>query len=336
MNVTTQRMPKVEIIPASIFGNAVSKRKKLRVAAYCRVSTDEDDQLQSYENQVRHYTAEIEKNPEWVNVGIFADEGITGVMTKKRDEFNKMIDLCRAGKIDRILTKSTSRFARNTLDSLKYIRELKGLGISIYFEKENIDTLKMDSETIITVYSAFAQAESESISGNIKIGKRHKYKAGDVPMMYGNILGYKKGADGKPEIVPEEATTIRFIYDAYLDGNGYLQIARMLEEKGYKTKRGNTDWRTSAITEIEEYCKKRYEEVSAMQAKLSEATSHQQLGKNNKSYLTEIYEHVSNIPGKLTEYDDVFTRNTVTKVRILSNDQIEVTLYGAIPFKVNI
>ena len=93
MNVTTQRMPKVEIIPASIFGNAVSKRKKLRVAAYCRVSTDEDDQLQSYENQVRHYTSEIEKNPEWVNVGIFADEGITGVMTKKRDEFNKMIDL---------------------------------------------------------------------------------------------------------------------------------------------------------------------------------------------------------------------------------------------------
>lgn len=540
MNVTTQRMPKVEIIPASILPNALSKRKKLRVAAYCRVSTDEDDQLQSYENQVRHYTSEIEKNPEWVNVGIFADEGITGVMTKKRDEFNKMIDLCRAGKIDRILTKSTSRFARNTLDSLRYIRELKGLGISIYFEKENIDTLKMDSETIITVYSAFAQAESESISGNIKIGKRHKYKAGDVPMMYGNILGYKKGADGKPEIVPEEAATIRFIYDAYLEGNGYLQIARMLEEKGYTTKRGNTDWRTSAIkgiltnekykgdvimqktfvsdlftkqkkvnrgdlpmylvrdhhepiiepavfdkvqveiakrnslkaltdkgltpnsrhsqyaltgliecrecgakyrrttwskrgvkkvvwrcisrleygtkyckesptieesrihngvvqainmmldnpediranlygaiaevlatsnidkeiielranikklndeimktiedgvkerksrTEIEEYCKKRYEEVSAMQAKLSEATSHQQLGKNNKSYLTEIYEHVSNIPGKLTKYDDVFTRNTVTKVRILSNDQIEVTLYGAIPFKVNI
>ena len=170
MNVTTQRMPKVEIIPASILPNALSKRKKLRVAAYCRVSTDEDDQLQSYENQVRHYTSEIEKNPEWVNVGIFADEGITGVMTKKRDEFNKMIDLCRAGKIDRILTKSTSRFARNTLDSLRYIRELKGLGISIYFEKENIDTLKMDSETIITVYSAFAQAESESISGNIKIG----------------------------------------------------------------------------------------------------------------------------------------------------------------------
>ena len=121
MNVTTQRMPKVEIIPASILPNALSKRKKLRVAAYCRVSTDEDDQLQSYENQVRHYTSEIEKNPEWVNVGIFADEGITGVMTKKRDEFNKMIDLCRAGKIDRILTKSTSRFARNTLDSLRFI-----------------------------------------------------------------------------------------------------------------------------------------------------------------------------------------------------------------------
>lgn len=127
-------------------------------------------------------------------------------MTKKRDEFNKMIELCRAGKIDRILTKSTSRFARNTVDSLRYIRELKALGISIYFEKENIDTLKMDSETIITVYSAFAQAESESISGNIKLGKRYKYKAGDVPMMYGKILGYRKGADGNPEIIPEEST----------------------------------------------------------------------------------------------------------------------------------
>ena len=177
MAATARLAPTVEIIPATIFTDVSSRRKKLRVAAYCRVSTDSDDQLQSYETQVRHYTAEIKKNPDWINVGIFADEGITGVMTKKRDEFNKMIELCRAGKIDRILTKSTSRFARNTVDSLRYIRELKALGISIYFEKENIDTLKMDSETIITVYSAFAQAESESISGNIKLGKRYKYKA---------------------------------------------------------------------------------------------------------------------------------------------------------------
>ena len=250
MAATARLAPTVEIIPATIFTDVSNRRKKLRVAAYCRVSTDSDDQLQSYETQVRHYTAEIKKNPDWINVGIFADEGITGVMTKKRDEFNKMIELCRAGKIDRILTKSTSRFARNTVDSLRYIRELKALGISIYFEKENIDTLKMDSETIITVYSAFAQAESESISGNIKLGKRYKYKAGDVPMMYGKILGYRKGADGSPEIIPEEAKIIRFIYDEYLNGNGYAQICKLLEEKEYKTINGKTTWAIGVVKSI--------------------------------------------------------------------------------------
>lgn len=167
MNATTRLAPNVVIIPATKIAENYSRQKKLRVAAYCRVSTDEEDQLLSYEAQVKHYTAEIEKNPTWKNAGIFADEGITGVSTKKRERFNEMIDLCRAGKIDRIITKSTSRFARNTVDSLRYIRELKSLGISIYFEKENIDTMNMDSETIITVYSAFAQAESESINQSV-------------------------------------------------------------------------------------------------------------------------------------------------------------------------
>ena len=174
MKTTTQVAPNVIVIPATKPYGESKKQKKLRVAAYCRVSTDSDDQLLSYDSQVKHYTAEIEKNPTWVNAGIFADEGITGVSTRKREKFNEMIKLCHDGKIDRIITKSTSRFARNTVDSLRYIRELKALGISIYFEKENIDTLNMDNETIITVYSAFAQAESESISGNIRIGKRMK------------------------------------------------------------------------------------------------------------------------------------------------------------------
>lgn len=250
MNATTRLAPNVVIIPATKIAENYSRQKKLRVAAYCRVSTDEEDQLLSYEAQVKHYTAEIEKNPTWKNAGIFADEGITGVSTKKRERFNEMIDLCRAGKIDRIITKSTSRFARNTVDSLRYIRELKSLGISIYFEKENIDTMNMDSETIITVYSAFAQAESESISGNVRLGKRMKFKAGEAPMMYGNLLGYRKGADGKPEIILEEAVIIRFIYDKFLEGNGYSKICELLKEKGYRTKKGNTIWSVSAVRTI--------------------------------------------------------------------------------------
>lgn len=250
MNAMAQLAPNVIIIPASKVAENNKRKKKLRVAAYCRVSTDEEDQLLSYESQVKHYTAEIEKNPTWTNAGIFADEGITGVSTKKRDNFNKMIELCRAGKIDRIITKSISRFARNTVDSLQYIRELKALGISVYFEKENIDTLNMDNETILTVYSAFAQAESESISGNVRLGKRIKFKAGEAPMMYGNILGYRKGADGKPEIIPEEAVVIRFIYEKFLEGNGYSKICELLKENGYKTKKGKTEWSVSAVRTI--------------------------------------------------------------------------------------
>lgn len=250
MNSTAQLAPNVIIIPASKVADNNKRKKKLRVAAYCRVSTDEEDQLLSYESQVKHYTAEIEKNPMWANAGIFADEGITGVSTKKREQFNEMIDLCRSGKIDRIITKSISRFARNTVDSLQYIRELKAIGISVYFEKENIDTLNMDNETILTVYSAFAQAESESISGNVRLGKRIKFKSGEAPMMYGNLLGYRKGADGKPEIIPEEAVIIRFIYDKFLEGNGYSKICELLKEKGYRTKKGNTEWSVSAVRTI--------------------------------------------------------------------------------------
>ena len=163
MAATARLAPTVEIIPATIFTDVSSRRKKLRVAAYCRVSTDSDDQLQSYETQVRHYTAEIKKNPDWINVGIFADEGITGVMTKKRDEFNKMIELCRAGKIDRILTKSTSRFARNTVDSLRYIRELKALAPNIRPDIEEEDMLsvigRMKDGTVFSLDPSWSKME---------------------------------------------------------------------------------------------------------------------------------------------------------------------------------
>ena len=157
--------------------NAV-QRKKLRVAAYCRVSTDQEEQLLSYENQVRFYTESINSNPEYEYAGIYADEGISGTNTKKRDEFNRMIMDCRAGKIDRIITKSISRFARNTLDCLNYVRELKGLGIGVTFEKENIDTLDAKGEVLLTILSSLAQDESRNISENSTWGIRKRFEIG--------------------------------------------------------------------------------------------------------------------------------------------------------------
>lgn len=248
----TQELPEVEVvvIPATKSRVENKKRGKRKVAAYCRVSTDDEEQLTSYTAQIEHYTEVIESNPNWKFAGIFADEGISGVMAKKRDEFNKMIELCRKKKIDHILTKSISRFARNIVDSIKYIRELKSLGITIYFEKENIDTGEMTSEMMVALYSVFAQAESESTSNNVKLGKRFNYKAGKVPMMYGTLLGYKKGKNGEPEVIPEEAKIIETIFTKYLEGYSYQGIADYLKENDIMTKKGNTDWKRSVIQRI--------------------------------------------------------------------------------------
>ena len=249
--MNTQMMPEVIILPATKKAENLHKKKgKINAAAYCRVSTDQEEQLTSYEAQITYYTDKIQANPEWSLAGIFADEGITGVMTKNRDQFNEMIDLCRKGKIDLIITKSISRFARNLIDSIKYIREMKSIGVTIIFEKENINTSEMTSEMMVALYSVFAQAESESISNNVKMGKRFGYKSGQVPMMFGNIFGYRKGADGNAEIVPEEAEIIRRIYTKFLEGNSYSAIGRMLESEGIKTIKGNSKWSISVIQGI--------------------------------------------------------------------------------------
>ena len=247
----TQMMPEVIILPATKKAENLHKKKgKINAAAYCRVSTDQEEQLTSYEAQITYYTDKIQANPEWSLAGIFADEGITGVMTKNRDQFNEMIDLCRKGKIDLIITKSISRFARNLIDSIKYIREMKSIGVTIIFEKENINTSEMTSEMMVALYSVFAQAESESISNNVKMGKRFGYKSGQVPMMFGNIFGYRKGADGNAEIVPEESEIIRMIYTKFLEGNSYSAIGKMLESEGIKTIKGNSKWSISVIQGI--------------------------------------------------------------------------------------
>ncbi|ABZ82750.1 resolvase, n-terminal:recombinase, putative [Heliomicrobium modesticaldum Ice1] len=231
--------------------------RQLRAAAYCRVSTDQEEQLTSYEAQVAYYTDKIMSNPEWTLAGIFADEGITGTSVKKRTNFLRMIRLCRKGKIDIILTKSISRFARNTVDCLNYIRELKELGIAVIFENENINTMKADTEIIITMLAGFAQAQSESISQNVRWGKRQAFKSGKVSFQYSRIYGYERGENDKPRVVPEQAAVVRRIFQSYLAGSSVPDIKRMLEAEGIAAAGGKPQWSVGALQYMlrnEKYC----------------------------------------------------------------------------------
>ena len=241
----------VRIIPAKAQTEiSRSKYQQLRVAAYCRVSTEQEEQQNSYQVQIAYYTDLINRKKEWSLVGIFADEGISGTQTKKRTEFNRMIRMCKNKKIDLVITKSISRFARNTVDCLEYVRQLKNLGIGVIFEKENINTLTMTSEFMIALYGSFAQAESESISKNVSWGKQKAYAEGKVSFQYSKLLGYKKGADGKPEIVQEEAETVKMIFELFLDGYSMTNVKKTLESKGILTAKGKKVWNESLISSI--------------------------------------------------------------------------------------
>ncbi len=250
MQTLAQSEMRVVVIPAKSCEENKQAAKCLRVAAYCRVITDQEEQESSYEAQISYYTEKIGKNNDWQMAGIFADEGITGTQAKKRPEFLKMIRLCRQRKIDMVLTKSLSRFARNTVDSLNYIRELKALGIAVIFEKENINTLETDTEMMLTIMSCFAQAESESISKNVSWGIRQSFKNGNVPMQYARLLGYKKGDGGNAEIIPDEAEVVREIYRCYLDGMSMNLIADRLNEKGLTTKGSGSPYRKTVVQRI--------------------------------------------------------------------------------------
>lgn len=223
---------------------------KTRVAAYCRVSTDQEEQLSSYEAQVRYYTNHIQNNSLYEFAGIYADEGITATNTKKRDEFNRMIKDCRDGKIDRIITKSISRFARNTVDCLNYVRELKEMGIGITFEKENIDTLDAKGEVLLTILSSLAQEESRSISENSTWGIRRRFEEGKVALNHNRFLGYDKDEAGNLIINEKQAKIVRRIYTEFLNGKGTTHIARDLEINRVKSCSGNTKWYDSTIKSI--------------------------------------------------------------------------------------
>lgn len=253
-----ETVPRVVVIPAKPeLVQSQTVRRQLRVAAYCRVSTDDEEQLTSYEAQQHYYTDKIMTNHEWTMAGIFADEGITGTSARKRPEFLKMIRQCRQKKIDVILTKSISRFARNTVDCLHYIRLLKELGIAVIFEKENINTLESDSEILITLLGAFAQSESESISANVRWGKRQAMREGKVSIQYEKLYGFQRGEDRKPEIIPEQAKVVAEIYRRYLAGASYRMIQDWLREEQIPNTSGKPEWSIHGIRNIltnEKYC----------------------------------------------------------------------------------
>lgn len=256
MTDLTMTQRKVTIIPALPKELAQARMRKLRVAAYCRVSTEEEEQQSSYEIQCSYYTEKILSHPEWELVDIFADEGITGTSTKKRDDFNRMIRMCRKGKIDLILTKSVPRFARNTLDTLNYTRMLKAMGIGVSFERENINTLEMDNEMLITFFAAFAQAESESTSKNVAWGKRKAIRQGKVTYHYKTFYGYRKGPNGLPERVEEQSKVYIGMCAQFLSGYSLRNIEDDLKAREIPYMDGK-EWNIKTIRSLlmsEKYC----------------------------------------------------------------------------------
>ena len=248
MNAALQkRVTKIDANP--LLAKSNSQPQHLRVAAYCRVSTDEEEQLNSYDAQIAYYTEFIAKNPKWKFAGVYADEGITGTSTLKRKNFLRLMNDCEKGKIDMILTKSISRFARNTVDSLSWVRKLRAMNIGVYFEEQAIDSLKAENEMLIGLFSVIAQAESENISANVRWGVQQKMKSGTYRSNF-KCFGYQKGGDGVPVIVPKQAETVREIYDRFLDGLSLEQIQQHLRKIGAVSMNGGTTWNKKIIDSI--------------------------------------------------------------------------------------
>lgn len=246
-------MPKVTVIPSTV--NPLThlpstSAEKRRVAGYARVSTDSDEQFTSYEAQVDYYTNFIQSKPEWMFIRVYTDEGISGTNTKKREGFKEMVADALAGKFDLIVTKSVSRFARNTVDSLVTIRKLKENGVECYFEKEGIYSFDGKGELLITIMSSLAQEESRSISENVTWGQRKRFSDGKVQMPYKRFLGYEKGENGRPVIVEKEAAVVRLIYRLYLDGKTAAGICKHLEQMNIPSPGGSNKWSKTTVYSI--------------------------------------------------------------------------------------
>ena len=224
--------------------------KVLRVAAYCRVSTLLEEQEGSYAAQIAYYTDKINRNANWILEGIYADDGKSATRTKKRDDFNAMVERCLAGKIDLVLTKSVSRFARNTVDCLQTIRKLKEKNIGVLFEKEGVNTLEGTGELLITILSSQAQEESRNLSENTRWGLVRRFENGIISVNHNKFLGYTKDEKGELVIVPEEAEIVRRIFRLYLEGASIQRIARELEADGIRTVTGNETWNYGVIYQM--------------------------------------------------------------------------------------
>ena len=244
---------KVTSIPATLTrftATPINQQKKRRVAGYARVSTDHDDQFTSYAAQVDYYTNYIKGRNDWEFVEVYTDEGITGTSTKHREGFKQMIADALDGKIDLIVTKSVSRFARNTVDSLTTIRQLKEAGVEVYFEKENIWTLDGKGELLLTIMSSLAQEESRSISENCTWGQRKRFADGKISVPFQRFLGYDRGADGNLVVNREQAVIVKRIYSLFLQGMTYHGIADTLTKDGIPTPGGKKKWSISTVKSI--------------------------------------------------------------------------------------
>lgn len=240
-------MATITVIPAHEIRKG--KKESLRVAAYCRVSTDRDAQESSYEIQKEHYEELIEKTPGWYLAGIYADEGISGTSVKRREAFKKMMRDSEKGLIDLIVTKSISRFARNTVDCLGYARMLKAINVPVYFEKENINTMDSGGEFLLTVMASLAQQESISLSQNVKLGLQYRYQQGKVVMGFSRFLGFGKDEKGDMVVIEEEAKIVRMIYEMVIDRFSFGEICAFLTEKGIPSP-GKKEWYKGTIVRM--------------------------------------------------------------------------------------
>ncbi len=240
----------VEVIPATWnpADESVREIRKLRVAAYCRVSTELEQQQSSYDIQIEYYTRHIMQNPNWIFAGVFADDGRSATNTFRRDDFNQLMNQCMKGKVDMVITKSISRFARNTVDCISWVRKLREKNVAVYFEKENLNTLDDSTEMILTILSSQAQEESRAISTNVKWGYARKFEKGESTRQ--RSYGFRKAPTGEMCIVEEEAAVIRNMARWFLDGDSLERIKHRLEDAGIETTTGKRTWSTGTIYNI--------------------------------------------------------------------------------------
>ena len=319
----------ITVIPArKRVGNTATadNKPKLKVAAYCRVSTDSEEQATSYDAQVEHYTEFIRKNPEWEFAGIYADDGISGTNTKKREEFNRMIEDTMAGKIDMIITKSISRFARNTLDCLKYIRQLKEKNVPVFFEKENINTMDSKGEVLLTIMASLAQQESESLSKNVKMGLQFRYQNGEVQVNHNWFLGYTKDENGHLIIDEDQAIIVRRIFREYLQGASLKTIADGLMADGIPTATGNKKWRGDGIRKIltnEKYMGDALlQKTYALREKKAAVVTRDAEQEMLRKRIDEMRQFLQSQTNRVTEYDEQMVRRLIEKIIVFDDKLI--------------